>query len=291
MSKIVGFMPIVIRSTPPDYIYLRASMYVDLSNFIGVLRNILGIREGELRDKEVANNLASGIHSLFVELSHTMLTNIRSIRFTPFRLYCYGTYKGAEREFFRTFEERLKSLKDVETHLYEIGKGKREKGIDVKLATDMLIHAVWDNYDAAILMSGDADFEPVVRRVRDLGKKVYVYFYSFNTADELKKSSDGLIDIHPGKLAEFLSIKKVVEDLLPNCIDKLIEELKAREFYSKISEHVRFIENNVSKFEAIVEPLKKMVMEIAPASDKKDREIIFKAQLYWMIIEKFYSKS
>jgi len=69
-------------------------------------------------------------------------------------MYCYGSYTGAERSAFIAFKERLKSLGDVEMNLIERSKGEREKGVDTRLATGMLVHATWNNYDVAILVSG-----------------------------------------------------------------------------------------------------------------------------------------
>jgi len=54
-------------------------------------------------------------------------------------------------------------------------EGYVEKLTDVNIAVDMLIMAVENKYDTAILVSGDADFVPVVRIVKSMkGKKVQV---------------------------------------------------------------------------------------------------------------------
>jgi uncharacterized LabA/DUF88 family protein len=45
-----------------------------------------------------------------------------------------------------------------------------EKGVDVKLAVDMVIHAAQDTYDTAILISGDGDFADAVNFVKNRGK-------------------------------------------------------------------------------------------------------------------------
>jgi hypothetical protein len=41
-----------------------------------------------------------------------------------------------------------------------------EKGVDVKIATDMVSLAYRDLYDAAILVSGDSDLAPAVQEIR-----------------------------------------------------------------------------------------------------------------------------
>ena len=48
-----------------------------------------------------------------------------------------------------------------------------EKAVDVMLATDLVIMAERDCFDAAYLLSADGDFTPAVEHVRSLGKKVY----------------------------------------------------------------------------------------------------------------------
>lgn len=45
-----------------------------------------------------------------------------------------------------------------------------EKAVDVKLSVDLLQLA--NNYDVAIIVSGDGDYVPVVQAVKDLGKRV-----------------------------------------------------------------------------------------------------------------------
>jgi len=51
----------------------------------------------------------------------------------------------------------------------------REKGIDVKLATDLIICAIDNQYDIAILISSDTDLVPAVDWVRRRCKKIVEY--------------------------------------------------------------------------------------------------------------------
>ncbi len=46
----------------------------------------------------------------------------------------------------------------------------QEKAVDVLLATDMIMLA--DIYDIAVLVSGDQDYVPAVKRIKDAGKTV-----------------------------------------------------------------------------------------------------------------------
>jgi uncharacterized LabA/DUF88 family protein len=51
----------------------------------------------------------------------------------------------------------------------------REKGIDVKLATDLLSGAFDDKYDVAVVVSSDSDLIPAIDRVRFIQKKKVEY--------------------------------------------------------------------------------------------------------------------
>lgn len=52
-----------------------------------------------------------------------------------------------------------------------------EKGVDVKIATDLLVGAYENLYDEAIVISSDTDLIPAMEKVKQLGKKVeYIGF-------------------------------------------------------------------------------------------------------------------
>lgn len=61
---------------------------------------------------------------------------------------------------------------------------KREKGIDVKLATDVIVGAVDDRYDTAIIVSSDSDLIPALDWVRMRTKKRIEYI-GFSIPDEV----------------------------------------------------------------------------------------------------------
>ena len=77
-----------------------------------------------------------------------------------------------------------------------------EKGVDVKLATDMLLHASRENYDVAILVSGDTDFVDVVQGVKDLGKNVEIALFDPRGSRELRSVADDVIEITSTYLAD-----------------------------------------------------------------------------------------
>jgi uncharacterized LabA/DUF88 family protein len=70
-------------------------------------------------------------------------------------------------------------------------KNWTEKGVDTKIATDMLSMAYKNIYDTAILVSGDGDFASTIEAVKELGKHVEVAFCG--TPYHLQKVCDRFI--------------------------------------------------------------------------------------------------
>jgi len=71
-------------------------------------------------------------------------------------------------------------------YLQETPKGLKEKGVDVLLAIDMLINAFENNYDIAVLLSGDSDFIPAVEKIQALNKKVELWCFKDSVAWQLR---------------------------------------------------------------------------------------------------------
>ena len=76
-------------------------------------------------------------------------------------------------------------------------KGLRQKGVDVLLAVQMLAAAYNRTYEKAFLVTGDADFVPVVEEVHRTGANVYIVTWlkeSVPISEDLISASDGLIE-------------------------------------------------------------------------------------------------
>src|SRR3989339_825831 len=54
-----------------------------------------------------------------------------------------------------------------------------EKGVDVKLAVDLLVGAYDNIYDTAILISSDTDLIPAIKKVKHLGRAIEYIGFSF----------------------------------------------------------------------------------------------------------------
>jgi len=65
-----------------------------------------------------------------------------------------------------------------------------EKGVDVQVATDLLIGAYEDLYDTAILITSDTDLIPAIIKAREMKKKIEYIGFSHKPSYALIKHSD-----------------------------------------------------------------------------------------------------
>lgn len=93
-----------------------------------------------------------------------------------------------------------------------------EKGVDTQLATDMIVLS--DIYDAAIILSGDADYLPPVAAVKNKGK--FVYCVSFldrkgrqlpGGARRLNNAVDSRVDLHFEFVRRAMRIEEVLAEM------------------------------------------------------------------------------
>lgn len=66
----------------------------------------------------------------------------------------------------------------------------REKGVDVRIAVDLVAGAYEDQYDHAVLVSSDSDLIPALEKVRSKGKKVTYVGFSHKPSHALIEYSD-----------------------------------------------------------------------------------------------------
>ena len=68
-----------------------------------------------------------------------------------------------------------------------VRSGAIEKKVDIKIAIDIVSLAFEDAYDTAVLVTGDGDFLPVVKRVKELDKNVEIWAFKYSLANALKE--------------------------------------------------------------------------------------------------------
>ena len=82
---------------------------------------------------------------------------------------------------------------------------QEQKEVDVALACEMIAHAFRDNYDIAILVSGDRDFVPAIQHVQASGKRVEVAAFADSVGRELRKSADRFHELETYPLLQMKS--------------------------------------------------------------------------------------
>lgn len=98
----------------------------------------------------------------------------------------------------RMVKSQQKFLDGLRTDGFEVKPGRimydgriREKGVDVKLSVDLVIGAVDNIYDTAIVISSDTDLIPAIKYVRNAKSKTveYVGFGKNPSLGMIKESS------------------------------------------------------------------------------------------------------
>ena len=98
-------------------------------------------------------------------------------------------------------ESQQKLLSGLENEGYRVKRGRivydnkiREKGVDVQIAIDLVIGAVENNYDTAIVVSSDTDLIPAIRYVKSKGKSVeYVGFSDAPSLGMIKEANNRVL--------------------------------------------------------------------------------------------------
>jgi uncharacterized LabA/DUF88 family protein len=160
----------------------RVMVFIDGSNLYHVLGEICGR------------------HDLQFDKFGVKLANGRDLR----RIYYYNIRQESERypEQAREQEKFLASLHDMAYMEVRLGIIKQrgeemvEKGVDVMLATDLVVKALRDQYDTAIVVSGDGDFFPAFQAARDAGKHVEVAAFEANLSPEAARAADICIKLN-----------------------------------------------------------------------------------------------
>ena len=129
--------------------------------------------------------------------------------------------------------EPFRLYRDQEGEIVYLGKRVGEKGVDVGIAVDMI--AKVQDYDAGILISGDADYMPAVAFIKDKLK----YFYQFSLAKgipprirHLSPWLKGIVDSFQyfdevTFLTKFLDRQSGIPPYTLSAIDQHIEDLKS----------------------------------------------------------------
>lgn len=113
------------------------------------------------------------------------------------RIYYYDgvvSYRDEDYQKQKRYFNKIKLKKQYSLRLGEAvrdGRGKlRQKGVDILMAIDTLTKAYEKHFDAAIILTGDRDFLPLVRALKDTGKKIYGFYHRKTAPKDLRLEFD-----------------------------------------------------------------------------------------------------
>lgn len=105
----------------------------------------------------------------------------------------------------KKYQEECNYFEEVKKYeYYEVKLGRHiitpkrneQKGVDVKIAIDMITKAYQNHYDIATLLAGDDDLVDVVKVVKDIaGKRVVGAAFDWNMSSGLKEAFDTYINL------------------------------------------------------------------------------------------------
>lgn len=93
-------------------------------------------------------------------------------------------------------------LKQVKFYEQDDGGTKRKANCDVEMAFYLMKEI--DNFDRAIILSGDGDFLPVLKYLREQGKEVFILARGHRTAREIKRFAGG-------NFRDFVRLEKAIK--------------------------------------------------------------------------------
>ena len=112
--------------------------------------------------------------------------------------------KENQKDFEDNLDRKLHFLENLELEYHfevvkkplAVSNGKiMQKGVDVRIASDIIWHGLSNNYDAFVLISGDKDLMDCLIRMKDNGKKVIVANFEGKISRELKKIADKYVNL------------------------------------------------------------------------------------------------
>ena len=72
---------------------------------------------------------------------------------------------------------------------------RMEKGVDVRMASDMVYYAARDFYDTAVVVTEDQDFAPAISLVKELGKHVELALFPDAQSREMVRATDKVVNL------------------------------------------------------------------------------------------------
>lgn len=174
----------------------KAAVYIDGNNFYKYLK-----------DKEI--NFPKGVRFNFNKFVGFLIKGRECIS----KRYYVGIARNLDNteKSKQIVKGQQKFLSEIEKDGFVIKRGRvmydkgriREKGTDVKIAVDLIIGAVDNLYDTAILVSSDTDLIPALQYIKYRSKKLEYVGFSHAPSLGMQKYADFSILLLPDDIEKF----------------------------------------------------------------------------------------
>lgn len=174
----------------------RVAIYIDGSNFYNYLK-----------DEEI--NFPKGVKfdfNAFVKFLVGDRECVSKRYYTGVFRNLDGSKKSAElvkgqQKFFSEIEKDDFTVK--RGRIMKTGRDYKEKGTDVKIATDLITGAVDELYDTAILVSSDTDLIPAIKYIKYRKRKLEYIGFSHNPSLGMQKYANLSVLLTPKDIEKF----------------------------------------------------------------------------------------
>jgi len=176
----------------------RVAVYIDGSNFYKYLK-----------DKEI--NFPKGVKFDFRAFVNFLVGEHRECVSKRYYTGIFRDIDGSPKSI-ELVKGQQKFLSEIEKDSFVIKRGRiikhddgtfKEKGTDVKISVDLIIGAVDNLYDTAILISSDTDLIPAIQYVKYKKKKLEYVGFSHDPSLAMQKYADLSILLLPRDIEKF----------------------------------------------------------------------------------------
>jgi uncharacterized LabA/DUF88 family protein len=90
---------------------------------------------------------------------------------------------------------------------HDIVKVPQEKGVDVRLATDLIIDAFHNAFDDAYILSGDTDILPAVEQIKKIQRHIRIFCCVDPVLKMHEEAYDGVVRLSKKRVSTFIDPK------------------------------------------------------------------------------------
>ncbi len=154
----------------------------------------------------------SDVHIDYYKFSEELCNSIEAKRLRTYYYNCMPVVREdneKDRERYNKMQKFLDKLRRLPRFEVELGRLQlvngvfKQKMVDVKMSLDIVDVSFNGQVDHVILVAGDSDFVPAVRRAKKYGRIVHLYYYSST--------------VHKNILDEIDEAHEISEDLIMKC--------------------------------------------------------------------------